>query len=31
MHYVPVQPICDYPDVSWSGQRQHINHDLMLS
>ncbi|MCI0395979.1 MAG: ORF6C domain-containing protein [Chloroflexi bacterium] len=29
--YVPVRPICDYLGVSWSGQRQRMNRDPVLS
>lgn len=29
--YVPVRPICDYLGVSWSGQRERINRDAVLS
>lgn len=29
--YVPIRPICDYLGVDWSGQRQRINRDPVLS
>ena len=29
--YVPARPICDYLGVDWSGQRQRISRDLVLS
>ena len=29
--YVPVRPISDYLGVSWAGQRERINRDLVLS
>jgi hypothetical protein len=29
--YVPIRPICDYMGVDWSGQRQRINRDPILS
>jgi hypothetical protein len=29
--YVPIRPICDYLGVNWSGQRQRINRDPILS
>ncbi len=29
--YVPLRPICDYLGLSWSGQRERINRDLVLS
>ncbi|MCP4419917.1 MAG: hypothetical protein GY805_25165 [Chloroflexi bacterium] len=29
--YVPVRPVCDFLDVSWTGQRRRINRDAVLS
>lgn len=29
--YVPVRPLCDYMGVNWSGQRQRIMRDPVLS
>jgi hypothetical protein len=29
--YIPLRPICDYLDLSWSGQRDRINRDAVLS
>lgn len=29
--YVPVRPICEFLGVNWSGQRQRINRDAVLS
>ncbi len=29
--YVPLRPICDYLGLDWSGQRQRINRDPVLS
>jgi hypothetical protein len=29
--FVPVRPICDYLGLSWSGQRERINRDAVLS
>jgi hypothetical protein len=29
--FVPVRPICDYLGLSWSGQRERINRDPVLS
>jgi hypothetical protein len=29
--FIPVRPICDYLGLSWSGQRERINRDPVLS
>lgn len=29
--YVPIRPICDSLDLSWTGQRERINRDAVLS
>ena len=29
--YVPLRPICDYLQINWSGQRQRLNRDPVLS
>jgi hypothetical protein len=29
--YVPIRPLCDYLGLSWSGQRQRINRDPVMS
>ena len=29
--FVPIRPICDYLGLSWSGQRERINRDPVLS
>jgi P22_AR N-terminal domain len=29
--YVPLRPICDYLGLSWSGQRERVNRDPVLS
>lgn len=29
--YIPLRPICDYLGLNWSGQRQRINRDPVLS
>ena len=29
--YVPVRPLCDFLGLNWSGQRQRINRDPVLS
>lgn len=29
--YVPIRPICDYLGVDWSGQRQRLQRDAVLS
>ena len=29
--YVPLRPVCDYLGLSWSGQRERVNRDPVLS
>jgi hypothetical protein len=29
--YVPIRPLCDYLGLSWSGQRERILRDAVLS
>src|SRR5690242_18401714 len=29
--YIPIRPICEYLGLAWSGQRERINRDPVLS